>query len=368
MPGQTYSPFQRFMGLNQIDEQQQQPVTIQGLRDALNKKLGIEEGSTFDAPLGAAAAAAESIPSRDAVWNRFAKVQQPPQIPYAGGKMGPFAPPAAMDGLAQAGHPTMSPPPGPLKGGRMSFAGGNPNLSGTPGALDNFAALSKQFTPPSGISTEELYRGAYADPASRAPGAPQAFAAQLSDRLGDTEFERQVKMQPTQVAGINAAGGVAQQQEASKGAANVANINQGGLAARYGALTDLMAGGGMTPGSHISMPGGGGFTVGQGQTIPAAVQTQLTTAINQLQNQGATSGIMGNQPSAAKTAFDMALSNVMRYVPNADNISAFAHDSMSHPELAQLSWDQILMKTGETDLTPDEQMIFRAHLLGSRGF
>lgn len=225
----------------------------------------------------------------------------------------------------------------PLKGGSMSFKGSNPNLSTTPGALDNFAQLAKQFGVPTGqaydpqfeegfagnntgpgISSEELWKQAGRDPASMAPGAGQWARSELADRTGDTEFERGVKMLPATVAGITQGGGIEQQKIQSQGLKDVANINQGGLSARYGALTDLMAGGGLAPGARLTMPGGGGITMPQSKP-PFNQQTlsQLSAA-----------RLSGNEQYLSQ-----AIGNALGQYQGDPDVASLARHIMSSPAL-----------------------------------
>lgn len=172
------------------------------------------------------------------------------------------------------GPQTPSPMNEPVNRGGMSFSGGNPRLSSTPGALDNLSALSKQFDAPS-LSAEELYKGAFADPASRAPGSTQYMQEMLGERTGANALAEEKLRQPAEIARINAAGGVAQQQEASRGAAGVAKINAGASQGKLEALQSMLSGG-IQPGGSVSVSGVGSVRAPSAQAPNSALMNEVT--------------------------------------------------------------------------------------------
>lgn len=371
MPGpqQKYSPFSRFMGLDQIDEAP--PVTIQGLRNAINKPLGIEEGSVLDAPMAGMQSTVNATPGALAAgWNSLSKAQPVQQAPYAGNKMGPFAPQGAVAGLNQAGPSDQTPtmnlqmPEDPLRGGSMSIQGGADLRS--PGALDNFAALSKQFTPQRAASTEELYRAKYADPETRSPGAAAWANDELGQIPGTSEALGIEKMrQPIDVAQIGAQGGVRQQEIASQGQRDVANTTA--QAARdTSPFGQFLKSGQQLPG-NLRGVSKSGFTLGPEQQIPPGALSSLTNAMYAAA-QNPTVGMFNKQPSPAAQSLNTAISNIMSFVPNSDQIAGFTDEVVNMPEYAKMQWNEILQATGETDLTPEEQLVFRALLQSKRGF
>lgn len=247
-----------------------------------------------------------------------------------------------------------------LRGGGMSFPGGNPQLSKTPGALNNFAELSKQFNVPS-ISTEELYRGAYADPASRAPGAPQAFAEQLRDRTGESALEAEKMRQPSEVARINAAGGVAQQQEASRGAAGVATINQRGAQAKLEALQSMLSGG-IAPGGSVSVSGVGSVRQPSAQQPNSALLNKITdmkfAAESSLGRKWSWDGA-----TPEEQALKQSVNNFLLSYQAPDDVKDAVISALSDPTLADIS-NEDLINGAETDdgmpLDPQsKQMLFQ---------
>lgn len=370
MPGpQRYSPFQRFMGVDQIDEQP--PMSLQGLREAIAKPLGIESGSPLDTGLRAPEESINALSQiGPKVWNSLAKAPTPQpysrEAAVASGSMVPLSssPYKNQDPAAPA-EPTI-PTNDPLKGGSMSFAGGSPQLSKTPGALDNFAALSKQFTPQSHIPMEDLYRAKYSDPATRAPGNAAWATDQLSQIPGTSEsLDVEEMRQPLQTSSIAAQGGIRQQEIATQGQRDVANI-QGQTARDTNPFGQLLKGGGQLPG-NIRSVSKSGVSFDTGSQIPPGALSSLTNAMYAAA-QNPTVGMFNKQPSPASAALDTAISNIMAFVPGSDQIASFTDEIINMPEYAQMQWQQILQSTGETELTPEEQLVFRALLQSKRGF
>jgi hypothetical protein len=100
---------------------------------------------------------------------------------------------------------------------------------------------------------------------------------------------------PVEAARIAGQFDVQQQEEASRGAANVANINQSGIAARNQAFSDLIQGGGMSNLSSFN-PQSGAMGFRAPQQRPAGVDQDVTIAKQNLAK--ARSGAFGGGNAA----------------------------------------------------------------------
>lgn len=361
--------------------------TVQGLREALNKKLGLEQGSRLDKPMAAVQGLTDAIPSGSDMWDYLSKAPQAPKaLPSSTGGL----PPGFLDKQAAAqGTPGATAPPGDLSsflkgpfsgkttppgsttvpwGQDPSQVGGwikqeqGPGMVGKEWADDQIAG---QTTHPY-ISTEELYRGAYADPASRAPGSNQWNAEQLGDRTGDTEFERRVKLQPSEAANINASGGVEQQRLQGQAQRDVANI-QGQTERDVSPLGQFLRSGGTGLPKNLQSASKSGFTLSREPQMPSGIYSKLTDAVFAAA-QNPTQGFFNKTPSAASGALDAAISNAMAYVPGSDNIASFVQGVVNNPAYNNASWNEILQQENESGLNDEEQLIFRALLQRERGF
>lgn len=337
---------------------QPQIPSIKGLRNVLRQELGVKPGSPIDTGLEGVDAAIPSLPSGSDIWHSLADA--PPQVPYAGAKMGPFAPPAALGGLNQAGpnprvDPLAAPQNDPLKGGSMSFGGGaSPNLRQS-GALDNFSALSKQFSQPRSVSTEELYRAKYADPDSRMPGAAAWANDQLGEIPGTMESLNIEKMrQPVDIASIGAEGGIRQQQIATQGQRDVADkyTNQSG---QFNELLNQLTPEQRQQLSGVTLPGRNGG----GSVRFSSGQNNLNPLLNQVTNMRyAAEQTIGRKwswdgPSPEERALRQSIENVMlqdRMTP--PEVKDTVRQVLSDPSLAALSNEQIIAGADNDDGTP----------------
>ena len=363
MPGpqQRYSPFDRFMGLDQIDEQQAAPPSGQsslaGLRQAIESRLGIEPGSPINRQLmrpEEAVQTVQQLPGRiqragQSAWQGLAKAAPPPEPTFgelvASGKMQPLSASPYKNQAPSTPSPVAS-GDDPLRGGKMSFPGGSPNLSSTPGALDNFAALSQQFNIPQ-VPMEDLYRAKYADPASRAPGSAAWATDQLRGIPGTTEaLELELQRQPREIAGITAGGGIRQQELQGEAQRDVANIQ--GQTARdtspYGEnFLSRMA---QLPGNIRSL-GKNSVSFGPEQQVsPTLLRDLAATRAN----------FIRDSSDQNKAALDGMIQAVLQQDPANSDIKTDIAVFMSDPTLAGLrNIDDIVeagMQSGMFDVNP----------------
>jgi hypothetical protein len=128
----------------------------------------------------------------------------------------------------------------------------------------------------------------------------------------------------------------------------------------------LRANGGKMP-QNIRGISSTGVTFGPEQHIPQQLIGALDNAVYAAAK-APTSGIFNRGPSAESQALDTAISSIMAYIPDSASIAHFADVAASTPEYANLPWDEILRQSGEDDLTPEEQLLFRSLLQSKRGF
>jgi hypothetical protein len=180
--------------------------------------------------------------------------------------------------------------------------------------------------------------------------SPQAGAAY------QRQMEQEKTRMPLEVAKTTGEYGLKEAQERGRSAAEVANITQGG---KYDLIQSMLqgSGGGLPPGlSHISLPGGGGITAARQSQIPTQLEENVQVARTALANG------RGNQAT-----LDQAIANALSRHPADQALKQFAHDVTSDPRTANLPMEQILIDTGQTDLTPQEKNDFYTLLSIIRG-
>jgi len=254
----------------------------------------------------------------------------------------------------------------------MSFAGGSPELSRTPGALSNFAELAKQFSTP-GLSAEELYRGAFADPASRAPGSTQYMQEMLGERTGASALAEEKMRQPAEVARITAGGGLAQQESQSRAMRDVANINQGGAAARLEALQSLLAGGGggMTPGSTLSISGVGSIHTPAESAASSSMLNRIADMRYAAEQAKGGQFLWSRANTPAEMALKQSISNfILTDRTMTPDLKDHVMSVLNDPTLQELSSQDIVSASENEDgtpLDPQSQQLLLRYLQTFRG-
>ena len=393
-----------------------QPISLQGLREALTRRLGAAPGSPVDSIFRKPEQVVDRLQAIPGAASDYL-LKAPPaptQLPYADPKrMGPFAPPsAASAGLAQAGQPATPPimPPsgfqGPFsdaskipqgattvpwaqdpsqvggwiqKGTGLGLTGeawlkdrqanmpstapaaprGNPQITNLPNG-------ETSFSNPMGRE-EELYRRANSPIGTYPYGSAQQAAAELGDITGDTMFDRLAKLQQLEAAKVNALGGVQQQQEVSRGALDVEKERQRGAGQKYEAMQNLLAAG-VVPGGSVSISGVG--------SVRAPAATNLNPLLNQVTNMRfAAESAIGRKwswdgPSPEERALRQSIENVMmqdRATP--PDVKNTVREILSSPSLAGIPNEDIIADAANDDgtsLTPLQQQKLSEYLSAFR--
>ena len=239
--------------------------------------------------------------------------------------------------------------------------------------------LSMQEPPAYQPSQEDLYRRAGPATPNVSFGGQAQAQQQLKDQLADEQFARalsqseqtaiqnaRMSLNPdvqqaqeaeavrgTYPARVTAAGGLAQQQEASRGLLGVAQETQRGLANRASAFQELRET--LTPGESISMSGIGSVRAPQERQVPTGLSQQLTVLRR----------IYTDDPSPAnKAGLDQAISSILASVPvQNDYVKELVWEVLNDPQRETQSTDDII---SSSDMTPDEAQDFRNLMLRVR--
>lgn len=185
-------------------------------------------------------------------------------------------------------------------------------------------------------------------------GSPQEAA------LAGRQAEMTKIQMPQKVAETEAAGNLARQQEASRGALGVQKEVQAGKGSQYDLVRELMSGG-MGGGDRVhsvTIPGVFGATFNQDPKIGAPIIKQLEAARDKVKNAW---GFMGGKDSAQQELNQLVgLAVPQGLMP--EHIKQWVEGIAQDPAYTGMNIDQIMQKSGQTDLDPLEKAFANYHL------
>lgn len=184
----------------------------------------------------------------------------------------------------------------------------------------------------------------------------KARAAQLAGFGGTNPIEEQARYirsqeesklrGPQDVARIQAQGELAKQQEASRGALGVAQEQQKGLAARYGAMQDLLQGGALAGGGQLRSlnPSTGAMSFAPQRQPSASLLTNVVRARQALEIEKGKGFLSRTQDkiNRAQSVLDQALGQVFGSTPGSNEVKELAAHILSDPELSALPTSQLI--------------------------
>lgn len=168
------------------------------------------------------------------------------------------------------------------------------------------------------------------------------------------------------VAGIEGESGLRRQQEVSRGALGVETERQSGKGSGYDLMRELMNGGmgGNKQPRSVSIPGVMSATFPtEAQSVSAPILKRLEDARNKVTQ--AWAGPFGGRQQAQQELDQLVGLAVPEGLMPA-HIQEWIDGIVADPEYAGLSIDQIMEKSGQTDLDPLERA-FANHRLMNRG-
>lgn len=235
-------------------------------------------------------------------------------------------------------------------GTNISGLAGNTAGAGAEAAADPFTGNEAQAQALKGL---QQYQGAVGQGfRGTDPVAEQA-------RYGQG-LEHQKLNMPLQVQQAQSAGDLARQQEASRGALDVAKQQSEGSTNFLSTMRDIQAAGGDIRG--ITAPkGGGSISFGAPTNVPAGISQDVTTARQNLEKvKGANSGFMhpfGGDAQAigqADAQLKAAIATELARNPADATFKAFAQAVGNDPQYDKMSLPEILHAAGEDQVTPQE--------------
>lgn len=161
---------------------------------------------------------------------------------------------------------------------------------------------------------------------------------------------------------------IEKQRLASQGALDVAKENQSGIAARYGAIQDILQGGGGGGNLRSVNPTSGAMSFGAPPAVPAAIDRDVTTArqnYEKVKSQAWFGG--GNEEALAKAQLDGAIASALARHHADPTFKQFAQQIANDPRYDQMSLPEILHSAGEDNLSPDEMNDLQNLLYITRG-
>lgn len=261
----------------------------------------------------------------------------------------------AMSDPGQSTRSSLSDP-----GSNIHGLGGNPNAALDELEADPFTGAQAQAQQAKlDQPYQQAYMGGFRTPQEAAEASREAEA-----------YKQNAPVRAQQAAGQY---DLAKQQEASKGALDVEKERQSGFENRYGAMQDLLQGGGANNIRSIN-PQSGAMSFGAPQQTPTGIDQDVTNARQNLDKvKGANSGMFhpfGGDTTAIKQAesqLQSAIAMSLARHPADASFKAFAQAVASDPQYANMSLPEILQAAGEDQVTPEEMNQLQSLLYITRG-
>ena len=170
----------------------------------------------------------------------------------------------------------------------------------------------------------------------------------VAERSRYARLQDETKMNvPVRQQEVQAAGDLAQQQEASRGSLAVAKENTGYKSAQLDALQNMMSGG-IQPGGSVSIPGVGSIRTPAATQTPAALARDLA-GIRAVYEQ--------NPSEENKIRLDTTIQSIVSRIPVQNpGITDWALEVLKDPKYETFSIDEII---ASSDATPEEAEDFR---------
>jgi hypothetical protein len=224
-----------------------------------------------------------------------------------------------------------------------------PDIEALQSAMDESPSFGK-IAQAQTADTENQYRGAIAQ------GFRGTDPVREANLYGQKQAEAKIAA-PVEAQRVAGQYDVQKQQEASRGALDVAKEQQSGIASRNQAFADLIQGGGAGNLSSFN-PATGAMGFRAQQQTPTGIDQDVTNARQKLATAKENVGMFGmTGTGAVRIAEDQlkaAISTALSRHPADASFKAFAQAVAADSKYDNMTLPQILQAAGEDNVSPDE--------------